>query len=742
MPRRALDGDQRLRLVVETQRQIAARGDDLPAVNQLVVDSAQAIIGADGAMTNLIEGDMLRTCATSGIAARPLDECRPIASSVGRFAIAGGEPVLITDARTDPRINQRSRAAVGAASLICVPLVRGAEVIGTLNVFSAFAEDPLDEQDRETLELLSGVLSAAVSRAAELEARQAEAGALARFQTLSDGASIGIMRLDSHGCVHEANPALEQMLGDALVGYAFGDHLVGEDRRAMDDLLAEMAAGLRPSFDLEARCLSPAGDLIWCHMRAVPERDSDGSPIAAMAMIEDISERKRAEEELIRQSELNQYQALHDPLTGLPNRVLFAERIGQAVRHARRNEMQLAVMLMDLDRFKEVNDSLGHPAGDQLLVAVSERIRGAIRDSDTFARLGGDEFGLLLPELRSAADVEPVLARISAALEQPISVHTLPLAVEASIGVAMFPAHGEEAQVLIQRADVAMYEAKRENASACFYDQESHDYDVNRLTLVGELRRAMERDELVLHYQPKACLENGEVRSVEALVRWNHPERGLIFPDSFIPIAQETSLIGPFTLHVLEIALRQGRAWREQGLELAISVNLSMRNLLDRDFPRRLQEQLERFEMPASALELEVTESSMLANPKRAKLVLGELSALGVRLSIDDFGTGYSSLSYLRELPVDEIKIDRSFVMRMTEQTADVAIVRSTIDLGRNLGLDVVAEGVETREIWDKLIELGCRTAQGYYLSRPVDAATLTAWLQSRGEPLAAAGTH
>jgi diguanylate cyclase len=248
----------------------------------------------------------------------------------------------------------------------------------------------------------------------------------------------------------------------------------------------------------------------------------------------------------------------------------------------------------------------------------------------------------------------------------------------------------------------------------------------------------MERDELVLHYQPKASLENGEVRSVEALVRWNHPERGLIFPDSFIPIAQETSLIGPLALHVLEMALRQGRTWREQGLDLAISVNLSTRNLLDRDFSRRVQEQLERFDMPASMLELEVTESSMLANPKRAKLVLGELSELGVRLSIDDFGTGYSSLSYLRELPVDEIKIDRSFVMRMTEQSADVAIVRSTIDLGRNLGLDVVAEGVETREIWDKLLELGCRTAQGYYLSRPVAPEVLTEWLAARAHPLAA----
>jgi EAL domain-containing protein (putative c-di-GMP-specific phosphodiesterase class I) len=236
----------------------------------------------------------------------------------------------------------------------------------------------------------------------------------------------------------------------------------------------------------------------------------------------------------------------------------------------------------------------------------------------------------------------------------------------------------------------------------------------------------------VLHYQPKAVLDNSSVRSVEALLRWQHPTRGLIFPDAFIPVAQETSLIGPLTLHVVEMALRQGRAWRDEGVDLTIAVNLSTRNLLDRELPRRLEELFETADMPPTSLELEVTESSMLANPKRAKVVLGELSALGIRLSIDDFGTGYSSLCYLRELPIDEIKIDRSFVMRMSQEHDDVAIVRSTIDLGRNLGLDVVAEGVETRQIWDKLVELGCPTAQGYYLSRPVPADTFTEWLRGR----------
>jgi diguanylate cyclase (GGDEF)-like protein/PAS domain S-box-containing protein len=724
--------DARLAGIIETQRQIAAQGDDLQGVMQLVSERAQMIVGADGAIVNLIEGDTVHTHAASGIGVVLLGNIRAISASISRVAIRSGVPVLIADCRSDPRIDQTARARVGDESQICVPLMRGQDVIGTLNVLCTDSMQPLDEQDRETLEMMSVVLSAAVSHAAALEAREAEARALARLSALFAGAAVGILYLDADGIIKEVNPALEQLLGvgvRTLEGRSFAEHLLADDAQRLQAALAALGSD---ALDLEVRCLSQNGLLRWCHLRAVPDRDREAGLRGVVAMIEDITAQKHAEEELVRQAELNQHMALHDPLTGLPNRVLFSERIEQAIRHARRNGDQLAVLLMDLDRFKEVNDSLGHPAGDELLIAVAERVRGAIRDSDTLARLGGDEFGLLLPELHSPADIEPVLARIRSALEQPITVHTLPLAVEASIGVAVWPAHGENAQVLIQHADVAMYEAKRESSGARFYDPDSHEYDIGRLTLVGELRRAMERSELVLHYQPKAVLANCEVRSVEALVRWQHPERGLIYPDAFIPIAQETSLIGPLTLHVLNLALRQARSWQEIGLELAVAVNLSVRNLLDRDFPRRLEAILERCEVESRLLELEVTESAMLANPKRAKLVLGELSALGVRLSIDDFGTGYSSLSYLRELPIDEIKIDRSFVMRMEEEGADVAIVRSTIDLGRNLGLDVVAEGVETQEIWDHLLELGCQTAQGYFLSRPVEPDKLTAWMRAR----------
>ena len=388
--------------------------------------------------------------------------------------------------------------------------------------------------------------------------------------------------------------------------------------------------------------------------------------------------------------------------------------------------------MMDLNRFKEVNDSLGHQAGDELLKVVGERLSGALRASDTVARLGGDEFGLLLPEPSTADDILAVLERVRAALEQPIVVQELPLAIEASIGIAVFPDNGRDAEQLIQRADVAMYAAKQESAPFAFYDADADEYDPARLTLVAELRRAMEQRELVLHYQPKAVLEDGEVRSVEALLRWQHPHQGLIFPDSFIPVAQETGLIRPLTLYVLDEALRQCRAWRDAGLGLSVSVNLSMRNLLDLEFPQQVRTLLEHWEIEAELLELEITESTMLANPSRTKQVLGELHGLGIRLSIDDFGTGYSSLAYLRRLPIDEIKIDRSFVMQMDQEVDDAAIVRSTIDLGRNLGLEVVAEGVETQAIWDQLRELGCNVAQGYFLSRPVPAEMLREWLEER----------
>jgi diguanylate cyclase len=305
--------------------------------------------------------------------------------------------------------------------------------------------------------------------------------------------------------------------------------------------------------------------------------------------------------------------------------------------------------------------------------------------------------------------------------------------VEASIGIALFPDDGVDVDTLLRAADVAMYTAKEEKSGFEFFDGNTHQLDLARLTLVGELRRALENGELVLHYQPQAMLRGGEVHSVEALLRWNHPERGLIGPGEFVPLAQQTGLIKPLTLHVIGEALRQCRTWREQGLALAIAVNVSTRNLLDLEFPAHVQGLLEAWELDAAVLHFEITEDAVLTDPMRTRLILEKLAATGIRLAIDDFGTGYSSLAYLKRLPIRKIKIDRSFVTGMETDEDDATIVRSTIDLGRNLGLEVVAEGVETEAVWNRLRELGCTLAQGYFLSRPLAPDALREWLLGRG---------
>jgi EAL domain-containing protein (putative c-di-GMP-specific phosphodiesterase class I) len=318
----------------------------------------------------------------------------------------------------------------------------------------------------------------------------------------------------------------------------------------------------------------------------------------------------------------------------------------------------------------------------------------------------------------------------------------LPLAVEVSIGGALVPLHAEDVDTAIQRADVAMYVTKTANTDFELYSAQHDDYDPGRLTLVGELRRALGRGELLLHFQPKAELRTGEVRGAEALVRWQHPVRGLLYPDEFIPLAQHTGLIRPLTLHVIDEALRQASEWHRAGHQLRVAVNLAMRNLLDLSFPDDVAGLLDKWEVRPDRLELEITESTIMGDPFRARQVLQRLNEMGVRLSIDDFGTGYSSLGYLKRLPVSEIKIDKSFVMNMTQDENDAVIVRSTIDLGRNLGLEVVAEGVESEEIWRVLERFGCDTAQGYFLSRPVPPAELTEWLLSGNVPAPASGGH
>ena len=440
-----------------------------------------------------------------------------------------------------------------------------------------------------------------------------------------------------------------------------------------------------------------------------------------------------------RQAALNEYQALHDDLTGLPNRVLLHDRIHQSVLGIERDKSLVAVMLMDLDRFKEVNDTLGHHSGDLLLKQIGPRLRSILRESDTIARLGGDEFGILLPNVADRPAAVQVADKIKRALDLPFEIQGLKLNIEASIGIAFAPDHGREVETLIQRADVAMYVSKGSGSGYAIYAPEQDLHSPNRLALVGQVRQAMEDQEINLYYQPKADLITGQVKAVESLVRWSHPERGLMFPDDFIPMTENTGLIEPLTIYLLEMAIRQCRVWQEAGVELVVSVNVSARSLLDHQLPEQVDSLLTKWSLAPASLRLEITESTIMEDPVRALEVLDRLSRKGVGLALDDFGTGYSSLSYLKRLPVDELKIDKSFVLNMHEDENDAVIVRSTIDLGRNLGLEVVAEGVETRQHWDQLTELGCHTAQGYYLSRPIPAGEFMQWLRQREATLAQA---
>jgi len=447
-----------------------------------------------------------------------------------------------------------------------------------------------------------------------------------------------------------------------------------------------------------------------------------------------------ASQRLRRQAEENEHQALHDALTGLPNRTLFRDRTRQAILAAQREGESVAVLLMDLDRFKEVNDTLGHRSGDTLLQELAGRLQSTLRESDTIARLSGDEFGVLLPRVAGVPAVVDVAERIRDLLKEAFVLHDLPLVVEASVGAAIYPADAEDVDTLIQRADVAMYVAKSANSDFELYDPRHDEYDPNRLVLVGELRRAIAEKEILVYFQPKAELRTGDVKSAEALVRWRHPQRGLLPPDEFIPLAQHTGLIRPLTLYVVDEALRQCAIWRIDGLDLRVAVNVAMRNLLDMQFPDDVADLLSQWGIAPDRLELEITESTIMADPFRVRQVLTRLSEMGVRLSIDDFGTGYSSLAYLKRLPIRELKIDKSFVMNMTEDENDAVIVRSTIDLGRNLGLEVVAEGVQSAEIWRALDRYGCDRAQGFYVSGPLPADELTAWLKAKATRPAEAG--
>ncbi|MDQ1700325.1 MAG: hypothetical protein QOG34_2188 [Frankiaceae bacterium] len=426
-------------------------------------------------------------------------------------------------------------------------------------------------------------------------------------------------------------------------------------------------------------------------------------------------------------------QSLHDSLTGLPNRKLLIQDARSRIENADDLNLGVALFLMDLDRFKEINDTLGHQVGDVLLELVGQRLAAVVRPEDTVARLGGDEFALLVTDVGHWENAVEVAERVRAALAEPFRHEGMSFEIEASIGIALHPDHGHDFETLLQRADVAMYVAKERGTGIEIYSSETDRHSTIRLGMLAELRNALDNRELELHFQPKADLRTGDVVGVEALLRWRHPDRGMVPPDEFIPLAEQTGLMRAITQYVVDTALEQLSEWWQSGLRVQAAVNVCARDLYDREFADFLRERLDHHGVPPRALMIEVTESVLMADPGRAATTLLSLADVGVGVSLDDFGTGYSSLVHLKRLPVSEVKIDRSFVLRMDVNEDDAAIVRSIIDLASALGLRVVAEGVETQESWDRLSVYGCDAAQGWYLAKAMPADAVTSWLADYG---------
>jgi diguanylate cyclase (GGDEF)-like protein len=431
-------------------------------------------------------------------------------------------------------------------------------------------------------------------------------------------------------------------------------------------------------------------------------------------------------------SRRSEHQALHDDLTGLANRTMLVLRATDAIEESLRTGDPCALFLLDLDRFKEVNDVLGHPVGDQVLRSVAARLAATVRPDDVVARLGGDEFAVLARAVADAESAVQLAGRLLTALDAELVIDGQLIDLEGSIGIAMVPDHASDYEVLFSRADIAMYLAKADRSGVQLYDARRDDNSASRIGLISGLRHAIEHGEIELHYQPKARLADRSVCGVEALVRWNHPVRGLVPPDEFIPVAEQSGLMHRLTEVVLDLSLAQVRAWQDAGMDVPVAVNVSFRDLLDTTLAARLTHLLDRHGVDSRLLTLEITERVLTADMERARLTLLSLRDLGVRLSLDDFGTGWSSLRLLRELPLAEIKIDRSFVSRAAVIEEDAVVVHATTRLAHGLGLHVVAEGIETAVTWNAIAEMGCDSAQGWHLARPMASGPATEWLAER----------
>ena len=622
----------------------------------------------------------------------------------------------------------------GTQAVFLVPLLVQARLRGVILVLT---DSTLSEDKKATLEALGREVTLAlesVTLAEETHQRKSEE----RFRSLVQNSSDVVAIVGTDGITHYVSPAVERILGykseDGFGPSIFKPPVLHpDDTDRVREVFAQLIGSPGASAMMEFRLRHADGR--WIHVEATVKNMLDDPNVSGIVVnYRDVSERKTFEEQL-------RHQAFHDPLTNLPNRALFMDRLWHALSHVERREKAVAVLFMDLDNFKLVNDSMGHEAGDLLLVSVTERLQGCLRPEDTVARFGGDEFTILLEDVRDASDAVQVADRITQALKAPFVVDNREVFVTTSIGIALATSSLERPTDLLRNADVALYRAKDSGKAACkVFDVSMNILTLERLDLTADLRRAIERGEFAVHYQPQLELATGRIAGWEALMRWKHPERGLILPPTFLSIAEETGLITQIGKLVLEEACRQAKEWQGQcptaDTPLKVSVNISARQFQRPDeLIREVVRVLEETRLAPSCLVLEITESMIMRDAEHNVDVLGRLKDLGIQFAIDDFGTGYSNLAYLKRFPVDTLKVDKSFIDGLRENAEDTAIVEAVISLARTLGLSTVAEGIETTEQLNWVQALGCELGQGYYFSKPLPAHEASALLLASSGP-------
>jgi diguanylate cyclase (GGDEF)-like protein/PAS domain S-box-containing protein len=597
---------------------------------------------------------------------------------------------------------------------IVLPVRSTARLCAVLTVETSSGRAPAAER-MSALAALGTIIGLAFEQAFTIERlRDSEQ----RFASTLALAAIGIAHVDDSGQFLYVNPRLCQMLGypeSELLARTVRQVSHPEDATLSDPMREKLRRGEIESFKLEKRYVRKDGKPIWVSLTVAARRNRSGERLYDISIVEDITARKQAEERV-------QYLATHDPLTGLPNRAMFWQLVALAIESAKRRDCKVAVLYIDLDRFKIINDSLGHEAGDVLLREMASRFRECLRGSDVLARLGGDEFVVLLPEVQGQAQPALVARLLLSAALRPVQIYAQECRVTASIGICLHPHEGQEDQEVMKHADLAMYQAKEQGKNTYqFYSPAAHTRSAGRMAIDTQLRHALERNEFSLHYQAKVQVDTDVITGVEALLRWTNPALGVIPPMQFIPVAEANGLILPIGRWVLRTACEQNARWLEAGLPpVRMCVNLSMLQLEDNGLIRDLRAALRDSGLPPHLLELELTESMIMHNTERAVRVLTEIKALGIRLAIDDFGTGYSSLAQLKRFPVDTLKVDRSFIRDLPRDPEDRAIAEAIIAMGKTLCLTIVAEGVETPEQKAFLRDKACDEMQGFYFSTPV----------------------